>query len=86
MLVAIFFIMKYMSLLTRIHDLSGAELSGQELYFLLLKNFSHPKALQIRKMLIKKKIIKILGRKEEDKRIKIYKINEYNFKELTKIF
>jgi len=78
--------MKYLSLLSNIHDLSGTELSGEELYSILLKHFSHPKALQIRKMLIKKKIIELKGIKEEDKRVKIYRISEFNFKELTKMF
>jgi len=37
-------------------------------------------------MLIKKKIIELKGIKEEDKRVKIYRISEFNFKELTKMF
>ena len=58
--------MKYISLLTKIHDQSGKELTGGDLYSLIEENFSHPKALQIRKLLLERKIIKFVGFDKKD--------------------
>ena len=78
--------MKYVSLLAKIHDQSGKELSGGDLYSLIEENFSHPKALEIRKLLLERKIIEFVGFDKKDTRIKIYRINKFDFKELAMVF
>lgn len=73
-------------MLAKIHDLSGRELTGGGLYSIIRENFSHPKALQVRKTLLNRKIIEFVGFDKKDTRIKIYRINEFDFKELAMAF
>lgn len=73
-------------MLAKIHDQSGTELTGGDLYSLIEENFSHPKALEIRKLLLERKIINFIGFDKKDSRIKIYRINNLDFKELATIF
>ena len=75
--------MKYVSLLAKIHEQSGLELTGADLYSIIRENFSHPKALQLRKMLLESKLIEFVGFDKKDARIKLYRVNELDFKKLV---
>jgi len=78
--------MKYIYLLAKIHNQSGLELTGGELYSMIRETFSHPKALQLRKMLLEMKLIEFVGFDKKDARVKIYRVDEFDFKKAAMDF